>query len=105
MQTQGYMHEENHEASGRVNLLYLLLCNDQVEEIQKTSLPCTSSNCPVSQFGAHHRLTQERLKCALPHGKLSTKQCHAIGIYTCASFSNGRNVDKINSHGSTQNIY
>ena len=45
-----------------------------------------NSNSPVLQSARPVRLTQERPKCALHHGKMSTNRCRAIRNNTGACF-------------------
>ena len=60
---------------------------------------------PILRFDnsvRHQRLTRERPKFALHHGKLSANKCHAIQNYTWACFKWPKNVNKRTSHWNIQ---
>ena len=67
--------------------------------------PNPSSHTSILPFhnSVHHqRMTQERAKFALHHGKMSTNTCSEIWNYTWACFKWPKNVDKTISNWNTQ---
>ena len=79
-------------------LIRHIICKATFNNLQT---PCIEI-LPFYNSVRRQRLTQERQKFVLHHGKMSTNKCRAIRNYTWACFKWPKNVDKTILHWNTQ---